>query len=109
MLTTILAQLGPVKLHISAVWIFQGAHFDLLKMWTDMLWPARSIAIALVMMSAWSIGIMMDRWLAFRAARKQSRQFAPLVAGALREGKLEQAIHIAERTKKSHLAQVVNA
>jgi len=111
MLPTLLTQLGPVKLHVAAVWILQnrGAHLDLVKMWTDMLWPARSVAIALVMMSAWSIGIMMDRWLAFRAARKQSRQFAPMVAGALREGKLEEAIHIAERNKKSHLAQVVNA
>src|SRR5215467_8193251 len=109
MLTTILAQLGPVKLHVAAVLILQGAHFDLLKMWNDMLWPARSVAVALVLMSAWSIGIMMDRWLAFRAARKQSRQFAPMVAGALREGKLEEAIHMAERNKKSHLAKVVNA
>jgi len=51
----------------------------------------------------------MDRWLAFRAARKQSRQFAPIVAGALREGKLDEAIRVAERNKKSHLAKVVNA
>src|SRR5215470_6958819 len=111
MLPTLLTQLGPVKLQLAAVWILQdrGAHLDLVKMWAGMLWPARSVAIALVMMSAWSIGIMMDRWLAFRAARKQSRQFAPMVAGALREGKLEEAIHIAERNKKSHLAQVVTA
>jgi biopolymer transport protein ExbB len=52
---------------------------------------------------------MMDRWLAFQAARKQSRQFAPIVAGALREGKLDEAIRVAERNKKSHLAKVVNA
>jgi biopolymer transport protein ExbB len=51
----------------------------------------------------------MDRWLAFQAARKQSRQFAPIVAGALREGKLDEAIRVAERNKKSHLAKVVNA
>src|SRR5215470_10858810 len=111
MLPTLLTQLGPVKLQLAAVWILQdrGAHLDLVKMWAGMLWPARSVAIALVMMSAWSIGIMMDRWLAFRAARKQSRQFAPMVAGALREGKLEEAIHVAERNKKSHLAKVVTS
>ncbi len=60
-------------------------------------------------MSAWSLGVMMDRWFAFQAARKQSRQFAPIVAGALREGKLDEAIRVAERSKKSHLAKVVNA
>ena len=55
------------------------------------------------------MGVMMDRSLAFQAARKQSRQFAPIVAGALREGKLDEAIRVAERNKKSHLAKVVNA
>jgi biopolymer transport protein ExbB/biopolymer transport protein TolQ len=55
------------------------------------------------------MGVMMDRWLAFRAARRQSRQFAPIVAGALREGKLDEAIRVAERNRKSHLAKVVNA
>src|SRR5689334_14362224 len=83
--------------------------FNLWDMWVHMLWPARSIAIILLGMSAWSMGVMMDRWLAFRAARKQSRQFAPIVAGALREGKLDEAIRVAERNKKSHLAKVVNA
>ena len=100
------------KSHLAAVWLFQdGApqHYDLLAMWAHMGWPARAIAIILLGMSAWSIGVMMDRWLAFSAARKQSRQFAPVVAGALREGKLDEAIRIAERNKKSHLAKVVNA
>jgi len=72
-------------------------------------WPARTVVIALFIMSAWSIGVMIDRWLAFSAARTQSRTFAPLVAGALRDGKIDEAIHIAERHKKSHLAKVVTA
>ena len=50
-----------------------------------------------------------DRALAFSAARSQSRQFAPAVAGALREGKLDEAIKIADRYPKSHLAKVVVA
>jgi biopolymer transport protein ExbB/biopolymer transport protein TolQ len=60
-------------------------------------------------MSAWSIGIMIDRFLAYSSAKKQSRAFAPAVAGALREGKLDEAIKIADRYKKSHLAKVVVA
>ena len=35
--------------------------------------------------------------IAYNGARKQSRQFAPAVAGALREGKLDEAIKIADR------------
>jgi biopolymer transport protein ExbB/biopolymer transport protein TolQ len=60
-------------------------------------------------MSGWSIGIMIDRALAFSAARSQSRAFAPAVAGALKDGKIEEAIKVADRNKKSHLAKVVAA
>jgi biopolymer transport protein ExbB len=102
-----------VKTPMAMFLLFQSTNgpsrMDLMEMWTHMGWPARSVAIVLLGMSAWSIGVMMDRWLAFQAARKQSRQFAPIVAGALREGKLDEAIRVAERNKKSHLAKVVNA
>ncbi len=71
--------------------------------------PPSLVVIILFIMSAWSIGVMIDRLIAYNAARKQSRQFAPAVAGALREGKLDEAIKIADRYKKSHLAKVVVA
>jgi biopolymer transport protein ExbB len=78
-------------------------------MWGQMSWLARFVVIILFIMSAWSIGVMIDRLIAFNAARKQSRAFAPAVAGALREGKLDEAIKIADRYNKSHLAKVVVA
>ncbi|MCL4782022.1 MAG: MotA/TolQ/ExbB proton channel family protein [Bryobacterales bacterium] len=83
--------------------------FDLRSMWDQMGFLARAVVILLFIMSAYSIGVMIDRWLAYSAARKQSRAFAPAVAGALREGKLDEAIKIADRYKKSHLAKVVVA
>ena len=99
------------------VWAFMllqesaGANvgFDVRTMWSNMGWQARAIVIALFVMSAWSIGVMIDRVIAYNGARKQSRQFAPAVAGALREGKLDEAIKIADRFSKSHLAKVVVA
>ncbi|HXA86289.1 MAG TPA: MotA/TolQ/ExbB proton channel family protein [Candidatus Dormibacteraeota bacterium] len=113
MLIAHLASSTLVKTPMAALLLFQSGggtpRFDLWQMWLHMGWPARSIAIILLGMSAWSMGVMMDRWLAFQAARKQSRQFAPVVAGALREGKLDEAIRVAERNRKSHLAKVVNA
>ena len=78
-------------------------------MWGQMGWLARFVVIVLFIMSAWSIGVMIDRVIAYNGARKQSRQFAPAVAGALREGKLDEAIKIADRFSKSHLAKVVVA
>lgn len=83
--------------------------FDLRSMWNQMGWMAKVVVIILFIMSAWSIGVMIDRLIVFNAARKQSRLFAPAVAGALREGKLDEAIKIADRYKKSHLAKVVVA
>ena len=83
--------------------------FDVRSMWAQMGIPAKIVVILLFLMSAYSIGIMIDRIIAFNAARKQSRLFAPAVAGALREGKLDEAIKIADRYKKSHLAKVVVA
>lgn len=83
--------------------------FDLRSMWNQMGFLAKAVVVVLFIMSAWSIGVMIDRLLAFNAARGQSRQFAPAVAGALREGKLDEAIKIADRYKKSHLAKVVVA
>ncbi len=83
--------------------------FDPRAMWGQMSWLARAVVILLFFMSAWSIGVMIDRLIAFNGARKQSRQFAPAVAGALREGKLDEAIKIADRYNKSHLAKVVVA
>jgi biopolymer transport protein ExbB len=97
------------------VWAFMllqeatGVSFDPRAMWGQMGWLARGVVVLLFLMSAWSIGVMIDRFLAYSAARGQSRQFAPAVAGALREGKLDEAIKIADRFPKSHLAKVVVA
>ncbi|MGA2438081.1 MAG: MotA/TolQ/ExbB proton channel family protein [Acidobacteriaceae bacterium] len=76
---------------------------------SNMGWPARIIAIILFIMSIWSLAVMIDRWLYFNAARKQSREFAPKVAGALKDGRLDEAIKLGDRSKKSHLAEVVTS
>jgi biopolymer transport protein ExbB/biopolymer transport protein TolQ len=83
--------------------------FDIRSMWESMGWMARGVVILLAVMSAWSIGVMIDRYIAFSQARKQSREFAPAVAGCLTAGKSEDAISVAEQNKRSHLAKVVEA
>jgi biopolymer transport protein ExbB/TolQ len=98
----------------SQVWslfLFQNENvgWDPVHLWIQMGLLAKLVVILLFIMSAYSIGVMIDRIMAYNAARKQSRQFAPAVAGALREGKLDEAVKIADRYKKSHLAKVVVA
>ena len=87
----------------------QEVGFDMVSMWNQMGFAAKSVVIIMFAMSAWSIGVMIDRGLAYYAARKQSRAFAPAIAGALRGGKLDEAIKLSDRYKKSHLAKVVTA
>ena len=97
------------QLNFLGMMLLQEVSFDLRGMWANMGMMARGVVVLLAVLSAWSIGVMIDRWMAFSAARKQSRAFAPAVAGALREGKIDEAIRVAERNKKSHLAKVVTA
>src|SRR5881628_625833 len=101
-----------LQLQVWSLWLLQegaAVGWDPRSLWAQMGALAKAVVIIMFVMSAWSIGVMIDRWLAYSAARKQSRAFAPAVAGALREGKLDEAIKIAERHKKSHLAKVVTA
>jgi biopolymer transport protein ExbB len=84
-----------------------GTQWDLVTMFKNMGIVAKTVVGILFLLSAWSLGVMIDRVLMYNAARKQSRVFVQQVAGALREGKLDEAISIAERNKKSHIAKVV--
>jgi len=100
------------QLHVWSLYLLQetgAVGWDPISLWHQMGWPAKTVVIILFFMSAYSIGVMIDRVLAYNAARQQSRQFAPAVAGALRESKLDEAVKIADRYKKSHLAKVVVA
>ncbi|MGC1783143.1 MAG: MotA/TolQ/ExbB proton channel family protein [Acidobacteriaceae bacterium] len=83
--------------------------FSVVDMWHNMGWLPKAVVFVLLIMSVWSLAVMIDRALYFSAARKQSREFAPKVAGALKEGRLDEAIKVADRNKKSHLAEVVTA
>jgi biopolymer transport protein ExbB/biopolymer transport protein TolQ len=111
----ILAQLAHFASHTAAnlAFFFDGEEqtvgFSPMQLWEHMGVPARAIACILFIESIWSLAVMIDRYLYFSAARKQSREFAPKVAGALKDGKLDEAIKIADRNKKSHLAEVVTA
>jgi biopolymer transport protein ExbB/TolQ len=87
----------------------QTEDFTLWGMIQKMGWTARIVAIILFIMSMYSIAVMVERFLTFNAAKKQSREFAPKVAAALRDNRIEEAINISDRYKKSHLAMVVNA
>ena len=108
----ILAHVSQLVPHASSLAFFQDQQqvgFSIVDMWHNMGWLPKGVVFLLLIMSVWSLAVMIDRALYFSAARKQSREFAPKVAGALKEGRLDEAIKVADRSKKSHLAEVVTA
>jgi biopolymer transport protein ExbB/biopolymer transport protein TolQ len=83
--------------------------FTISEMLKNLGWVALTVIVILLIMSMYSIAIMVERYLTYSAAKKQSREFAPRVAQALKNDRIEEAINISDKHKKSHLAMVVNA
>jgi biopolymer transport protein ExbB/biopolymer transport protein TolQ len=80
---------------------------NMVELWDAMGFIARGVVIILGIESAYSISVMIERWITYRAARKQSRIFTPAVAECLKEGKIDEAISLGEQNNKSHLAKVL--
>jgi len=80
---------------------------NIVELWNSMGGIAKGVVVILAIMSAYSISVMIERWLTYRQARKQSRLFTPAVAECLREGKIDEAIALGEQYNKSHLAKVL--
>ena len=95
------------SLFVYAAWLQEAGQWDLRNMWMSMGLLAKIVVVILFILSVYSFGVMIDRFLMYNNARKQSRLFVQQVAGALKDGKLDEAIAIAERNKKSHIAKVV--
>lgn len=111
LLSQIWLTLTPLALFLNAEGGDGAAAFDFtpLGVWRAMGLIARVVIIILFIMSIWSIAIMVERYLTYTAARNQSREFAPKVAASLKNQKIDEAISLSDKYKKSHLAMVVNA
>jgi biopolymer transport protein ExbB/TolQ len=81
--------------------------WNLTSMVHSMSATALGVVVILLLMSLISLCLVADRGLRYRAARHQSLAFVLRVAPALDDGKLDEAISIAERNKKSPIASVV--
>ncbi len=81
----------------------------ILGMLEQMGWVARGVMIVLAIMSVWSIGIAIERYMTFGKARKESRQLAPYLAKCLKDGRVKDAIDASMKNKHSHLAKVLVA
>ena len=80
---------------------------DLMTLWHSMGMFAKTIVFILAAMSIWSLTIMVSKAIQFRRAQSETRKFAPQFSRSIQEENLDQAITLAEKFKKSHVARVV--
>jgi biopolymer transport protein ExbB len=76
------------------------------EIWNSMGPVGHGVLIALFIMSMYSIGVMIDRWILFRKAQKQSLKFVWVTRRLLAEGKLNDVLEEAKKYPKSHLARI---
>jgi biopolymer transport protein ExbB/biopolymer transport protein TolQ len=62
--------------------------FTITEMVKNLGWVALTVIVILLIMSMYSIAIMVERFLTYSAAKKQSREFAPRVAQALKNDRI---------------------
>lgn len=86
-----------------------ASHFTIGQMIKSLTPIGWGVIVILFIQSVYSIAVMVERILTYRAAKEQSRQFAPRVAQALKNDRIEEAISISDKHKKSHLAMVVSS
>ncbi len=71
MLVTNLAAAAMSHVPMVATWLLQEqVGWDPISLWKQMGILAKIVVIILFIMSGWSIGVMIDRFMAFSAARK---------------------------------------
>jgi biopolymer transport protein ExbB/biopolymer transport protein TolQ len=102
---------GVAYVASSCVWWLaeQGLTLTPTEIWRNLSWPGVVVIVTLFLMSIYSMAVMLERYLTFKAAARQSREFVPRVAECLRASQLEEALQLSQNCRRSHLAMVVNS
>jgi biopolymer transport protein ExbB len=83
--------------------------FSWSEMWAHMGWPAVIVAVVLLVMGLASLTVFMERLLALRRSREQSRRFAAETGGHLRADMIDTVIEEARKYPGGHLPRLVTA
>ncbi len=88
-----------------------ASHFTIAGMWAQMGWIAKTVVFILILMSVWSFGFAIERFVRFARAKRESLKVAMGITPLLKGHKLEEAISFAKRRefRNSHLAKVLAA
>ncbi len=78
-------------------------------LWGAMSWGAKAVVIVMLIMSIYSIWVMVERYITFQQAKNQSLKLLGALSNVLTRGDYQQAIDITKKYKQSHLAKVISA
>lgn len=82
---------------------------DPIEIWHHMSGLNKAIAAILIAMGVATIGVVVERMLAYAKANRESRSFVELAAPLLDDWKLEELSTLSEQHKASTLARVIGA
>src|SRR5687767_14487283 len=68
---------------------------------------AKGVVYTLAIMSIWSLSITIKKWWDLRQAQRETRKFAPAFSQFLEADNLAEAVNLADKYKKSHVARVL--
>jgi biopolymer transport protein ExbB/biopolymer transport protein TolQ len=70
---------------------------------------AKGVVFVLLIMSIYSIWVMVERFITFQQAKNQSLKLLGALSNLLTKGDYQQAIDVTKKYKQSHLAKVISA
>src|SRR5512142_2078837 len=82
---------------------------SLTALWNSMGLTAKGVVIVLLIMSVYSIWVMIESYILFTQAKNQSLRLLGALSNVLTKGDYQQAIDITKKYKQSHLAKVIGA
>src|SRR5881394_3931625 len=80
-----------------------------LALWHSMGNLARGVVVLMILMSIYSIWVMIERFITFQQAKNQSLKLLGALSNVLTRGDYQQAIDVTKKYKQSHLAKVISA
>jgi biopolymer transport protein ExbB/TolQ len=78
-------------------------------LWNSMGGLAKGVVILMIIMSVYSIWVMVERFITFQRAKNQSLKLLGALSNILTRGDYQQAIDVTKKFKESHLAKVIGA
>jgi len=78
-------------------------------LWNSMGIVGKTVAVVMVVMSVYSLWVMVERFIVFNRAKQQSLKLLGALSNLLTKGEYGQAIEVTKKYRGSHLAKVIAA